>query len=287
MTGFGHGYREENGWSVTIDLKSVNHRFLDLSLRLPKEQLFLEEMLRKSIAESISRGHVEVYVTILSSNGGGMDVIVDQGLAEKLYGAAEEIGRLLKTDQDVTVSRIMGMEGVLQLVPHSLDQDLIGRLCRGAVEEALGQILHMREIEGAALRKDLEGQLEGCEQIRDALAARAPKVTEEFGQKLQARLARVNIEPVEPQRLAQEIAILADKLSVDEELARLESHFRQMRSYLDVRGEIGKKMDFLIQEMNREANTTGSKCSDAEMSRMVVELKSRIEKMREQVQNVE
>ena len=168
-----------------------------------------------------------------------------------------------------------------------MDQELVSALCAEAVEQAVEQVTAMREKEGTHLKEDLRFHLDQAADLREKILGRAPNVVSEYREKLENRLKSLISDGVDPQRLAQEVAIMADRCAIDEELARLESHLRQMGAYLEAEGEIGKKMDFLIQEMNREANTIGSKAQDAEIARWVVDLKSEIEKLREQIQNVE
>lgn len=168
-----------------------------------------------------------------------------------------------------------------------MDEEQVSALCALAVADAVEQLVEMRQREGAALREDLLSHLDNAAVLREEILDRAPRVVEEYRTKLQARLDRMLNEPVDPARLAQEVALMADRCAIDEELSRLDSHIHQMRSYLDAEGEIGKKMDFLIQEMNRETNTIGSKASDARIAQAVVDMKSEIEKLREQIQNVE
>ena len=168
-----------------------------------------------------------------------------------------------------------------------MDQETVAALCGGAANAALDQLVRMREKEGENLKADLKVYLEEAAGLRQTILTRAPLVIQDYRTKLDARLKTMDVQDVDPQRLAQEVALMADRCAVDEELARLDSHIRQLESYLETEGEIGKKMDFLIQEMNREANTIGSKASDAEIAQAVVNLKSAIEKLREQIQNVE
>lgn len=186
---------------------------------------------------------------------------------------------------DLTVSRLMQLDGVTTVTERALDEEALTAQCREVTALAMQHLTDMRIREGTHLRDDLQVHLDAAAALREQIASRAPQVVEEYRLRLTERLARLPIEPVDPARLAQEVALMADKCAIDEELSRLESHIAQMHVYLDVSGETGKKMDFLIQEMNREANTIGSKCSDAQMAQNVVNLKSEIEKMREQIQN--
>ncbi len=287
MTGCGSGKVRRDGWEVTVDLKSVNHRFLDISMRLPRNLSFLEQTIRDVIGRQVHRGHVDVFLTVKRTEDSAVEVECDHELAALYVDAAQRLSERTGISNDLSVSRLMGMEGVLTLNEREMDKDLVSAVCAEAAGTATAQLVQMREKEGLHLREDLETHLDEVHKLREQILRRAPMVVNEYREKLENRLKNLLTESVEPQRLAQEVAIIADRCAIDEELARLESHIRQMRNYLKTEGETGKKMDFLIQEMNREANTIGSKASDAEIAQHVVDLKSEIEKLREQIQNVE
>ena len=287
MTGCGSGKVQQDGWEVTVDLKTVNHRFLDIGMRLPRNLSFLEQTVRDTIGRKISRGHTDVYLTVKRTDISAIDVACDTDLAGLYLGAAEQIAQKTGAENDMTVSSLMKMDGVLTLNEREMDEETVASICREATEIAAAQLVQMREREGMHLKGDLQNHLDAADALREMIMKRAPMVVEEYRDKLETRLKNLLTESVDPQRLAQEVAIIADRCAIDEELARLDSHIRQMRKYLENEGEIGKKMDFLIQEMNREANTIGSKASDAAIAQHVVDLKSEIEKLREQIQNVE
>lgn len=287
MTGCGSGKVLREGWEVTVDLKSVNHRFLDISMRLPRNLSFLEQTVRDCISRKIVRGHTEVFMTVRRADASAIHIEYDPELAGLYVNAAVQLSDRTGIENDLTVSRLMKMEGVLTLTEQEMDEELVSQISADAAEIAAEQLVQMREKEGAHLREDLQLHLDGAEKLRIKILERAPMVVAEYREKLDNRMRNLLADAVDPQRLAQEVAMIADRCAIDEELSRLDSHFRQMRLYLDSRGEIGKKMDFLIQEMNREANTIGSKASDASIAQYVVDLKSEVEKMREQIQNVE
>ena len=287
MTGCGSGKVQQDGWEVTVDLKTVNHRFLDIGMRLPRNLSFLEQTVRDNLSKRISRGHADVFLTVKRTDSSAVEVECDPDLAARYLDAAVQISTRTGADNDMTVSRLMKMEGVLTLNEREMDEELVSSICAEATEIAAAQLVQMREREGAHLKEDLKTHLDAAETLRTKIQKRAPLVVNEYKEKLESRLKNLVADAVEPQRLAQEVAIIADRCAIDEELARLDSHIRQMRKYLENEGEIGKKMDFLIQEMNREANTIGSKASDAVIAQHVVDLKSEIEKLREQIQNVE
>ena len=287
MTGCGSGKVQQDGWEVTVDLKTVNHRFLDISMRLPRNLSFLETTIRDRVAKKIRRGHVDVFLTVKRTDSSAVTVECDPELARLYLDTAVKIAQETGAENDLTVGRLMSMEGVLTVNEREMDEDLVTAICAEAAEIAAEQLLQMRSREGAHLKEDLKVHLDAADALRSAILERSPFVVDEYREKLENRLKNLLSESVEPQRLAQEVAIMADRCAIDEELARLASHISQMRKYLDSEDEIGKKMDFLIQEMNREANTIGSKASDAAIAQNVVNLKSEIEKLREQIQNVE
>lgn len=287
MTGCGRCQMLDGAWEVTVELKTVNHRFLDVSCRLPRTLSFLEEKIRRELAGGLKRGHVDVFVTVRSVSGDNGRVTVDEPLALAYDACARRMAELTGRADDLTVSRLMALEGVATPAEAEIDEESVGALCERVARAALEQVDAMRKREGAALMGDLNVHLDACCALREKILARAPQVTEDYRARLTQRLSQLPIEPVDPQRLAQEVALLTDRCAIDEELSRLESHLRQLRVYLAAEGEIGKKMDFLVQEMNREANTIGSKAGDASIAQWVVDLKSEIEKLREQIQNVE
>ena len=287
MTGCGTGVVRRDEWEATVDIKTVNHRFLDIGMRLPRNLSFLEQPVRNCISTRIRRGHADVFITIRNISTSASRVVTDYDLAAHYIEIARELSRQTGAENDMTVSRILRMEGVTSVEEAELNQDLITEICTEASSIAIDHLIGMREIEGTHLRTDLRTHLDAAASLRDHILERAPLVVSEYREKLEARLKTLLSESPDPVRISQEVAIIADRCAIDEELARLESHIRQFIIYLDEKDEIGKKMDFLVQEMNREANTIGSKASDAAIAQFVVDLKSEIEKMREQIQNVE
>ena len=287
MTGYGVGRVQGGDWEITAELKTVNHRFLDLALRLPREIAFLEPVARETVSAGIRRGHVEVFLNVRRTEGSSKSVLADTALAKAYADTAERLAKETGLENDLTVGELMEMDGVVTLEERETDHDMVCALCAEALREAVSHVTDMREREGERLRSDLMEHLEAAETLRDRIRERAPGVVADYRERLESRLSQMGAEGVDPQRLAQEVALMADRCAIDEEISRLSIHIGQMKQYLDADGEIGKKMDFLVQEMNREANTIGSKASDAAIAQMVVDLKSEIEKLREQIQNVE
>ena len=287
MTGCGVGRVQRDGWEVTAELKTVNHRFLDLSMRLPRNIAFLEPVVREAAAKGLKRGHADVYLTVRNTESSSSQITVDLELARQYWEAGKVLREATGAENDLTAGKLLAMEGVTALTEKEMDQELVSALCAEAVEQAVEQVVSMREKEGAFLKEDLRVHLDQASALREKILGRAPNVVSDYREKLENRLKSMLTDGVDPQRLAQEVAVFADRCAIDEELARLDSHLRQMRNYLEAEGETGKKMDFLIQEMNRETNTIGSKAQDGEIAQWVVDLKSEIEKLREQIQNVE
>ena len=284
MTGYGKCQLQRDTWEVTVELRAVNHRYLDVAMRLPRNLLFLEDGVRKGL-QALVRGHVDVYLTVRQTEGAGRVVEADTALAASYVAAAKTIREVTGAADDLTISRLLKLEGVTTLTEAAMDEDAVSALCADALSGAIAQLDDMRLREGENLRADLAEHLDNVAALREKVVAYAPKVVEEYRARLTEKLSKLPIEPVDPARLAQEVALMADKCAIDEELSRLMSHITQLRRYLDMQGETGKKMDFLIQEMNRETNTIGSKCSDAAIAQCVVDMKSEIEKLREQIQN--
>ena len=285
MTGYGKCQLQRGTWEVTIELRAVNHRYLDVAMRLPRNLLFLEDGVRKGLNQLV-RGHVDVYVTVRQTEGASRVVEADTALAASYMEAAKAIRDAIDgVENDLTISRLMKLEGVTTLTESAMDEETVSALCQDALTGAIANLDDMRLREGENLRADLAEHLDKVAALREQVVVYAPKVVEEYRARLTDKLSKLPIEPVDPARLAQEVALMADKCAIDEELSRLNSHITQLRRYLDMQGETGKKMDFLIQEMNRETNTIGSKCSDAAIAQCVVDMKSEIEKLREQIQN--
>ena len=283
MTGYGKCQLQDGSWEVTAELRAVNHRYLDVSMRLPRKLLFLEDGVRKALA-ALTRGHVDVYITVRQTEGATRQVEADPALASAYVQAAAQIADATGAMNDLTVTKLMAMEGVTTVTEAAMDEEAVAALCQKAVQGAIAALDDMRLRGGENLRADLAAHLDAASALRERIIGYAPNVVSEYRVKLQERLAKLQVE-IDPARLAQEVALIADKCAIDEELSRLDSHICQLGRYLDMPGETGKKMDFLIQEMNREANTIGSKCSDADIAQCVVDLKSEIEKLREQIQN--
>ena len=291
MTGYGRRQISRDGREMTVELKTVNHRFLDISCRLPRALFFAEDAVRKQIGAALRRGHVDVNVSYLNTRQDAREVRLDEGLVlqyrEALLNARQIAGLERSSIRDENVEWILQQPDVIQVTVKDEDQEAVLSLLEETLAAALSDVTAMRDREGKALQSDLSFHLGEVEKIRDEIAVLAPKVPLIYQAKMQARLQELGVKELDEQRLAQEVALMADKCAIDEELSRLQSHIGQMREALAARDEIGRRLDFLTQELNREVNTIGSKASDAEITKLVVTAKSEIEKLREQVQNVE
>lgn len=288
MTGYGRRLISRDGREMTVEIKTVNHRFLDVSLRMPRALSFAEEAVRKRLSQSLRRGHVDLNVSYLNLRADARIVRVDEGLVAQYQAAIQSIGRILNGTGEIDpASFIATQPDVMQVTVAEEDQEAVLNLLMDTMDAALSDVVEMRKREGEALRSDLFDHLEEVKHIRDEIALLAPQVPRNYQEKLKLRLAELGVKELDEQRLYQEVALMADRCAIDEELSRLLSHFDQVTEALNNQGEVGRRLDFLVQELNREVNTIGSKASDAQITKLVVSAKSEIEKLREQVQNVE
>ncbi|MBR4540088.1 MAG: YicC family protein [Clostridia bacterium] len=291
MTGYGRRQMSRDGREISVEIKTVNHRFLDLSCRLPRALSFAEDAVRKQISQTLRRGHADVNVNYLNLRLDAREVRLDEGLVlqykEALLNARQIARKERSSIRDENVEWIIQQPDVLQVTVKDEDQEAVLSLLKDALDAALSDVIAMREKEGDALKADLKLHLNETARLRNEIALLAPKVPKIYQEKLQARIKELGVKEIDEQRLAQEVALMADRCAIDEELSRLESHIGQMRQALEAEGETGRRLDFLTQELNREVNTIGSKASDAEITKLVVTAKTEIEKLREQVQNVE
>ena len=288
MTGYGSARGAVGDQTVVVEIKSVNNRFLDCSVRLPRPYLFAEELVKSAVAESVKRGKVDVFVTIQSSQETDSVVTANLALAEEYHKALTSIAEKLGVDVGVNAGVIARFPDVLTVEKKELDREAAGEALRAITERAVEEFNAMRAREGERLRADMLEKLKNISDYVTVVEQRSPETVREYRARLEARLRELlEDRNVDEQRLITETAIFADRTAVDEETVRLRSHIAQFETMLDEGSPIGRKMDFLVQEFNRESNTIGSKCSDAALAQVVVDLKSEIEKLREQLQNVE
>lgn len=285
MTGYGRHRVCRDGRELTLELKAVNHRFLDLSFRLPKNLAFLEDSLRTRMNQSnLRRGHVDVFVTYQNTRTDAREVRIDEALLTAFNQAVHGMRKQLDSYRRASVAEVLTLSGALTVAQAEEDTEAVTELAMEAFDGALNALVAMRDREGQHLADDLLANLDELARLRGQILLRAPAVPEDFRKRLTARLEEWDV-AADPQRIAQEVAIMADRCAIDEELSRLEGHIAQFTDSIHHGAEVGRKLDFLLQEMNREVNTMGSKASDAQITQSVVDAKCVIEKLREQVQN--
>ena len=286
MTGFGHCEYTENDITFTIEIKTVNHRYIDIFLRMPKQLSAFEELIRSLVSAKIQRGKIDIYITYDNKSKDFQEVMLDERLAKAYCEALRSISDNLGLRDDISATSL-ALPDILKVEKQDNNEE-VGKMLEKAFNLAIEKLLEMRTREGEKLKESLFANLSTIEMFVEKINEKAPLVVKEYKEKLETRLMElIDIQRVDPGRIATEVALFADKCSIDEELVRLRSHIIQMREMLNVGSPVGKKADFLIQEMNREVNTIGSKASDIDITRNVVELKSEIEKLREQIQNIE
>lgn len=288
MTGYGKGVSKRDGKTITIEIKTVNHRFLDCNIKLPRNFLFVEDRVKKAVSSAISRGHVDLYLTYEQSSTDEGAYTVDMELANNYLTAVRQLENGTGLANDVTLSTLLRVGDIVTRQQAVEDEDLLAQMTLEAASEALVNLKVMREKEGQSQKADIASKLGTIEACLDRIKEFAPKVVEDYRELLNARIAEV-VEPslVDKQRLATEVALYADHCAIDEEITRLSTHISNMRSLLEATEPVGRKMDFLVQEFNRETNTIGSKANDMRITKEVLAIKNEIEKMREQAANIE
>jgi uncharacterized protein (TIGR00255 family) len=287
MTGYGRGEATNGNVTVVVELKSVNNRFLDVQVRLPRPYSMVEPRFSKALKSALSRGRVEVFVRRQATES-GHSIVPDPLLAERYLKAASEVAkRLARPDEAVSTSWILSQPGVLYTIEHEADAIGEWELIQTALDQAIAELISMRNTEGTALRDDLQAHLDQVHELQGEVAQEQEGIVGRLEARLQERLTRLVQDRVDPGRLAQEVALLADKADVSEELARIQSHCTQFAESLKGETPVGRKLEFLLQELNREVNTIGSKAAEHPVSARIVEMKSVLERMREQAANVE
>lgn len=288
MTGFGRGEAEGDGFYFSVEIKAVNHRFLEISVKQPRSFLMFEELIRKKVQERLQRGRIEIYINIKEIEERQRIVKVDKELSLAYDNSLRELAKELKIGYITDVFQLISLPEVLSLEEEEIEEELLFPVLEKALDKALNELVFMREREGERLKKDLEEKIQNLKRLTGEIRARAPQISVEYRERLQERLADLLSDTtLDESRLAMEVALLADKASVDEELVRLESHLEEFGVILASTEPIGRRLDFLVQEMNREINTIGSKANDLTITRQVLESKSELEKIREQIQNIE
>ena len=285
MTGYGKGAGVFDGRELTIELKAVNHRFLDISVKLPRSLLYTEDLIRKTLQKNLSRGHVDVFVTLVDKREGVAGITADIGLAKAYSDIAKKVALECEVQNDFNASAILRMPDVI--TAEQVNQDDLLPFVTEVTQKAIDRLIEMREKEGAELIKDLIQRVDLMREMVAVIEKRAPYVAEDYRVRLTEKLTELLGQEIDHTRILQEVAIFTDKANIDEELTRLKAHFVRFDEYSVSTEPVGRKLDFLVQEMNREINTTGSKSNDTLITEQVLKLKNELEKVREQVQNLE
>ena len=295
MTGFGRGQYEDENFSITVEMKTVNHRYNEVAIRLPRFLSPLEDKIRKTILKTVNRGRIDVFINADYTTSENCTLKVDKNLAAAYHKALQEVGAAigleeLNINSAQEVMYLSRCQDVINVKEGFFDVETVWHKVEQAVNEALKNLVAMRETEGGNIYGDFIYRADLIAEKLTQIEARSPMVVEEYQAKLTDRLNNLladhNI-TVEPERLLQEVAIFADRASITEEIVRLKSHIKQFKNIINSDQPVGRKLDFLIQEFNREANTIASKANDYTLAQIVVEIKAEIEKIREQIQNIE
>ena len=288
MTGYGRDQQLLHGRSITVEIRSVNHRYFEFSCRAPRGCAFLEDRLKRALQSAISRGKVEVALTLQTVESRNTSVAVDYALAGQYITALRALGEEYALPDDLTLSTVCRLPDIFTLCRGEEDEEELAADVLSVLQKALEQFVAMRETEGERLKADVLSRLLTMEEHLSFVEERSPQTVAEYRARLTAKLTELlNGAVPDENRILTEVGIIADRLAVDEETVRLRSHFAQLRKILESAEPVGRKLDFLVQEMNRETNTIGSKCSDTAIAGHVVEMKSELEKIREQIQNIE
>ncbi|MFD2171456.1 YicC/YloC family endoribonuclease [Tumebacillus lipolyticus] len=289
MTGYGRAEKIDCGYRVLIEIKAVNHRYAEVVVRMPRDYLFAEDKIKKVILERVSRGRLDCYITIDRVERSGSAVILDEELAAQIKSAADSLAERLGMSERLSLSDLISQPDVVKVTQAQEDAELLGSMLVQLAADAADDLVIMRQSEGSRLAQDVRGRIDKLRAIKEAVSTRAPLVVSEIRERLEKRLKELLAGAVliEEARLLTEVALLADRASIVEELVRLDSHFEQFEDMLGASEPIGRKLDFFVQEMNREVNTIGSKANDLQIAQHVVEMKALLEQIREQIQNVE
>lgn len=288
MTGYGRGEASGYGRLVTVEIKAVNQRFLDVVVRLPRFYLALEEKFRQRLKEELGRGRVEAIVSISDEKLQKQPLTVDTDLAMAYYNALKELAQIMAIPVDITADKLLGLPEVIKANEPQWDEETLWPVMSSALEKALAALQAMRQLEGQRLQVDMEKRVGIIGNLVELIQQQAAEVPQYYAQKLKERIGEL-VEGValDPGRLEMEVALIAERADVTEEIVRMKSHIQQVSTVLAAGGSVGRRLDFILQEMWREINTIGSKAANEKISHLVVEIKSELEKMREQVQNVE
>ncbi|MGN1126453.1 MAG: YicC/YloC family endoribonuclease [Ruminococcus sp.] len=288
MTGFGRGEATVDGRDITVEIKSVNHRYFEFNCRTTRGFGFLEEKLKSYIKERVSRGKIDMFVSLSQKEDTEAIVKINPSLAQGYINALKKLSEDYGVKDDISVSTVSSYSDIFQVHKAPEDEEEVWNAVKPVVDTALNNFITMRETEGEKMKADVMSRAKHILSIVDEIESRSPERVKEYESRLKERIEELlGSADYDEQRVITEVAIFADKVAVDEETVRLRSHFDQLKNLMEGDGEVGRKLDFIIQEMNREANTIGSKANDSSLSHMVVDIKAEIEKIREQIQNIE
>ena len=287
MTGFGRGNYENEGREYIVEIKTVNHRYNDISIKLPRSINYLEEKIKKLITEHIKRGKVDVYVTFNNYSEKGKDVKINKEIAQKYILELKELARETEINENIEVTEITKFPEVLN-VQNNEDEEIIWKELKNPLDNAIRELIKMREYEGTKISEDISLRAEKISNKINEISLASTGLVGEYVVKLEARIKELlKTDVIDETRLAQEIVIYADKTSVQEEITRMKSHIAQLHTLLQTDESVGKRLDFLMQELNRETNTIGSKANCLNITNIVIDIKTELEDMREQIQNIE
>ena len=288
MTGYGRAVETVNGREFTVEIRSVNNRYLDCTVKLPRSFSFAEEAVKAAVKAAVSRGKVDVYISVRSETEADVQVTLNKPVLEGYLAAMRQMVEEYGVKDDISVSSLSRMNDIFVVDKPKADEDQLKADLLSVVDKALMAYDAMRVTEGLALENDLRSRANTILELVAQVEEQNPRTVSEYRKRLEEKMREVlESKSIDESRILTEAAIFADKVAVDEETVRLRSHLEQMDEMLRGNGGIGRKLDFLLQEMNREANTTGSKCSDVKVARIVVDIKAELEKIREQTQNIE
>ena len=288
MTGYGRACRSFENREITVEIRSVNNRYLDCTVKLPRIYGFAEDRIKQLVKEHVTRGKVDVFITVVNTAGDAVQISLNRPVLEGYLSAMEAMAADYPVKNDISVTALSRLPDVFLVEKADIDEEAQARDLLTVTEEALRQYDAMRAAEGSAMEQDLTNRKAAILDLVAKVEARSPVTVAEYRARLQAKMQEVLASTsIDESRILTEAAVFADKIAVDEETVRLRSHLNQLGNMLSTGGPIGRKLDFLLQEMNREANTIGSKGNDLEQARVVVEIKAELEKIREQTQNIE
>jgi uncharacterized protein (TIGR00255 family) len=289
MTGYGRAEGQQYGYRILVEIKAVNHRYAEVVVRMPRDYLLFEDGIKKTVLEQVARGRLDVYVTLEKTTPAKRKITINEELAQEMKRAVDSLGERLQLAETITISDLLKQEGIMTVEEEAEDPEQLEGFLLGVVQAAAEHLVLMRLREGERLHNDFLARLTKMRELVDAITARSPMCLEDYKDRLTKRLeeALAGRALVDEARLLTEVALFADRASIEEELVRLSSHFDQFATILCAEEPVGRKLDFLVQEMNREVNTIGSKANDLHIAQAVVEAKSVLEQIREQIQNVE